>query len=587
MTMTNDRTEGPRVLIDQHRARQTTLVTLTFIVCALCAFATPAGAANKAGVDEIFLRRVEAMEKRIGDQDALLMAQAKQIAAQQAQLNALESMTAQKIASLPTSALVGARVGARVGASESDAKRIAVLEDQALKASVLESDRPHISMALGRPTIASADDRYTFSPRAVVQLDAAHYDQQSRAAATDFRRGSVGAANNRDTAAAQDLSDGAYFRRSRFGFEGTFERDFSYRLMLELAGSGTEGPARINDAWVSYTGLAPWTVQIGAFSPPANMADGTSVEDLLFAERPAVAELSRTLAGADGRIGVGVRYDAQRGMAALTGTGRTVNDAEVFDSQFAMVGRTSWLAFTDESTYNVHLGASLTYVLTPPDAGNTAGTARYALRLRERPEIRVDSARLIDSGAIDAAHASVIGGEFGANWRSLLLQGEYFAFDFAKRKPITPHDLEFSGWYLEGSWVITGEMHRYNVRSGAFQSPRPTRLFAPLQDGWGAWELAVRYSHANLNDNPGVRGQALALGGIRGGEQNIWSLGLNGYLTPNVRVMFSYLDVSVDRLNPKGTASATPFGAGTLTPPTGVDVGQDLKVWTMRTQFSF
>ena len=38
--------------------------------------------------------------------------------------------------------------------------------------------------------------------------------------------------------------------------EGTFNRDFGYRFVGELAGSGTEGPARINDAWVSYTGFA-------------------------------------------------------------------------------------------------------------------------------------------------------------------------------------------------------------------------------------------------------------------------------------------------------------------------------------------
>ncbi|HEU4781330.1 MAG TPA: porin [Steroidobacteraceae bacterium] len=122
--------------------------------------------------------------------------------------------------------------------------------------------------------------------------------------ATDYRRGSVGAAANRENNAARDFSDGFYFRRARFGVEGTFARDFNYRLLLELGGSGTEGPTRINDAWVGYTGFAPFTFLLGAFSPSANMDDGTTPEDLPFLERASASELSRSLGGADGRIGL-------------------------------------------------------------------------------------------------------------------------------------------------------------------------------------------------------------------------------------------------------------------------------------------
>ena len=90
----------------------------------------------------------------------------------------------------------------------------------------------------------------------------------------------MGGLPNRENNAARDFSDGFYFRRARFGVEGTIARDFNYRLLLELGGSGTEGPTRINDAWIAYTGLAPFTFQLGAFSPPANMDDGTTPEDL-------------------------------------------------------------------------------------------------------------------------------------------------------------------------------------------------------------------------------------------------------------------------------------------------------------------
>ena len=242
-------------------------------------------------------------------------------------------------------------------------------------------DAPRVTMSSARPTISSADGRSSIALRSVVQLDAAHYGEDADGGATDFRRGSVGATANRETAAARDFSDGAYFRRARFGFEGTVARDFTYRVLAELGGSGTEGPARINDFWIGYTGFAPFTIQVGAFSPPANMDDGINVESSLFIERAAPSELSRTLGGADGRIGLGVRGNGARWMSALTLTTRTVNDAEVFDSQLAAVGRFGTLLATS-ADYNIHAGLSGTWVFQPPDQGSTAAAAqRHVVRL--------------------------------------------------------------------------------------------------------------------------------------------------------------------------------------------------------------
>ena len=83
------------------------------------------------------------------------------------------------------------------------------------------------------------------------------------------------------------------------------------------------------------------------------------------------------------------------------------------------------------SDYNVHLGASGTYVFSPADQGQER-RPRIRIRFRERPEIRVDSVRPSTPGSIDADHASVYGMEFGANWKSLYLQGEHFWFDITR-----------------------------------------------------------------------------------------------------------------------------------------------------------
>jgi phosphate-selective porin OprO and OprP len=445
------------------------------------------------------------------------------------------------------------------------------------------ADGPKVALNNSRLVITSADGKSSFAARGIAQMDAAKYGESAEGPlATDYRRGSVGGAGNRETNAARDFSDGTLFRRARLGFEGTFASNFNYRLLLELGGGGgTEGPSRINDAWIAYTGLAPFTFQVGAFSPPANMDDSTTPEDQVFIERSSSADIGRALGGADGRLGVGVRASGKRYMSALTFTTRTVNDAEVFDSQLAAVARAGGLIATSEA-YNVHLGGSYTRVFSPADQGS-ATTPRHPLRFRDRPEIRVDSLRLIDTGAIDAAHANAYAVEFGANWKNLYLQGENFWFEVDRRDALA--DPDFGGYYLQGSWLLTGENRRYNPATGSFQNPRPKKAFGA--DGWGAFELAARFSHTDLNFNEGAAGTANVPGSIRGGEQDILTLGLNWYLNPNFKVLLNYLMIDVDRLNPAGPGNLTPFGAAPGTPPIGVQIGQDLDVFALRTQFSF
>jgi phosphate-selective porin OprO/OprP len=216
-------------------------------------------------------------------------------------------------------------------------KQIDELKQAQQTSKLAAQEQPKTSVNHGRFTIASADGRNTLAFRALMQADAAYYDQDSAGLlSTDFRRGSVGTTPNRENNGARDLSSGIYFRRARFGFEGTFNRDFNYRLTVELGGAGTETQGRVNDAWISYTGLAPFTFQIGAFTPPTNLDDGTSADDTTFLERGSATELSRTLGGADGRIGAGTRASGARWMGALTYTSRTVADAEVYDSQRAL-----------------------------------------------------------------------------------------------------------------------------------------------------------------------------------------------------------------------------------------------------------
>jgi phosphate-selective porin OprO/OprP len=505
--------------------------------------------------DAALQKEVEALRAAMAEQRAQLDAQARLLEAQQAQLEALTKKLEQP--------------------------KVAAQEPPKLAT----QEAPKVTFANNRPTITAADGRSSIAVRTNVQLDGAIYGESPAGPlATDYRRGSVGAPPNRENTAARDFSNGFYFRRARFGVEGTIARDWNYRLLLELGGSGTEGPTRINDAWIAYNGFAPFSFQLGAFSPPANMDDGTSPEDLLFLERASASELSRTMGGADGRIGLGLKASGSRWMSALTFTTRTVNDAEVFDTQLSAVGRAGYLVATSDD-YNLHLGASGTYVFQLADLGE--GTPlRNPNRLRDRPEIRVDGVRLIDTGSIDADGASVYGLEMGGNWRNLYLQGEHFWFDIDRPAAAALPDPDFAGYYLQGSWILTGERRRYNAATGSFQNPRPAVPFSS-NGGYGAFELAARYSRMNLNFMEGIEGTAAAPEAVRGGDQEVMTFGINWFPNPNVKLMLDYLMIDVDRLNPAGPGNTTPFGAAPNTPPIGVQIGQDLDVWALRSQFSF
>jgi phosphate-selective porin OprO/OprP len=552
-------------------------------VAGLAMLAAVAAAPTLAATSPTVEQQIEALREIVERQQAQLDSQRQQLDIQRTEIEALRTGQGVPVAQ-GTVPAVAATPSAMQGSMPAVAAGTDASRDIANAASKPAVDAPATAgLKANRPSITSADGRSSVAVRANVQMDYAHYAQDPAGPlATDYRRGSVGA-TGRETEAARDLSDGTYFRRARLGIEGIFSQDFSYRLLLEFGGSGTEAQGRINDAYVMYTGLAPFAFQLGAYSPPANLADGTATEDLLFIERSTPAELSRALGGADGRFGLGVRVNGARGLAALTLTGRTATDPEVFDSQQAVVGRLGGLALTAPD-YNVHLGANGTYVLQPPDL-SSAASPRYGIRFRDRPEIRVDSTRLIDTGAIDAEHAYSAGLEFAANWKNVMLQAENFWYGI-ERRDSTLAEPRFGGYYVEASWFPTGERRRYAATNAAFQAPKPLLPFDG-RGGWGAWELALRYSHTDLNELAGVPGTAAAADSVRGGEQSIFGAGVNWYLTPNVKLMFNYLRVDVDRLNPAGPDNPTPFGPSPATPPLGVNVGQELDVYAVRSQFNF
>lgn len=419
--------------------------------------------------------------------------------------------------------------------------------------------QPTVALSNGRPTFASADGAFKVALRSVVQFDAARYY-------VDPLRSD------------NDLASGTNFRRVRFGFDGTAFKDWNFALWGEWGGTGGESPT-LNQAWLEYAGWKPFDfadpirLRVGAWSTPAGLEDATSNTEGLFLERPAIAEMVRGLAGGDGRTGVGAFTRGERWYAGAVLTGKVVGSPSPAElsQQSGYILRFA-LNPLHGSDYDAHLGVSYSGILEPADT--TAGPVEtQAVRLAERPELRVSGTRLVDTGAIDARGLSALGLEAGASWKNLYASGEWFRVDVNRRAVgaiASPFDPRFDGWYLQGAWTITGERHPWSSANGGFNGVRPARPFSRNGGGLGAFEVAARYSVLDLNDRAGAAGSAPPLGGVRGGEQKITTLGLNWYPNSVVRFLLDYQWVEVDRLS-----------------ATGARLDTDVNVVSLRSQFAF
>ena len=411
------------------------------------------------------------------------------------------------------------------------------------------------TLSNGKPGLASADGRFTANIKAILMLDTGKYFQKDNLPA---------AVTNRD------LNEGSNFRRARFGVDGRLYRDFDYSFIFEFGGSGAEDPGRLFEAAITYTGIKPLRITAGAFQPNIGLAAAVSTSQMPILERPSAAEIARNVAAGSARVGLQVAGSgvlgegdsglATRWFASTAVTGNTVpsisaagsTTSQPADEQTAWLGR---VAFAPYSTtdWQSHFGANYQYVIQPNDAG-AAANVRYGVQLRDRPELRVDGARLIDTGLIDARHVTVIGLEAAFLKGPFTIESEYFRYKIDRRTSgaATPNDPHFSGWYLQGSWILTGETRPYNPVEARFDAPRVNYNFNPQAGTWGAFELAARYSMVDLNYREGNPGTAPVLGAVRGGEQTIGTLGLNWYLNPTIRFMVDYQRVKIDRLGATG-----------------------------------
>jgi phosphate-selective porin OprO/OprP len=95
------------------------------------------------------------------------------------------------------------------------------------------------------------------------------------------------------------------------------------------------------------------------------------------------------------------------------------------------------------------------------------------------------------------------------------------------------------GYYVAGTWSLTGEMLTHNRRSGVFDQLPVAKPVT--QGGWGAWEASMRWFNLDLND-----------GRVDGGEIEVFSLGLNWWPVRVASLSGNYCNITLNRFGSRG-----------------------------------
>ena len=364
---------------------------------------------------------------------------------------------------------------------------------QVVKEEVAEATKDQPKISKGKLQVESKDGDFSFRVGGRVQVNAATYAEDKL-----------------------NHNDGTEMRRARLFAEGKLWHDWGYKFEYDFVNSGSAG---IQDAFLDYNGIQNWKIRTGHFKEPFSLQNLTSSKYILFMERslPNVFVPGRNIGLSASTWGD--QWSLSAGLFGQGIDGASDNN----DEGYGVSGRATYAPILSEGKL-LHLGVSGSYRATGSDD---------VFRIRERPESHVTDTRLVDTDNIDTDDFTRFGGEAALFYGPWALEGEYYHMALNREFTANP-DVDFSGYYLQGSWYLTGETMNYKVQDGVFGKPSPKSIVG--KGGIGAWQLAVRFSSIDLND-----------GDISGGEEQNFTAGLNWYATPDIRFAANYVNVlSVD-----------------------------------------
>ncbi|OYW20934.1 MAG: hypothetical protein B7Z55_06430 [Planctomycetales bacterium 12-60-4] len=333
-----------------------------------------------------------------------------------------------------------------------------------------------------------------------------------------------------------NIQDDRGFRRARLAAVGDLADNISYMMEMDFAFPGRPS---FMDVWVDVHDVPLFgNVRVGQWRQPFGLDELTSVRELTFFERPtmfAFAPFRQT--------GIGF-HDANEDETitwAASGYGFPTDffGDSLGDRGYGTAERITGLLIHDEECHRV-LHAGFDHAFTIP---NNPGLA-----YRNVPEFggpfggptgtAGDVPFFVNTGIIDADYSNILNAELAGVYESFHWQSEvrYALVNVAGTTVTLP------SYYVQAGYILTGEVRPYNRTNAVLGRIKPNHPFHRC-GGWGAWEVAARYSYIDLQPAApfSAGGAGLLAGQPPGGHLNDMTVGLNWYLHANLKVQFQYV----------------------------------------------
>ena len=355
------------------------------------------------------------------------------------------------------------------------------------------------------------------------------------------------------------LSDANAWRRKEFNFYGKTPWGVDFNIGYDFTVSGfktTPSGAGVHGQWIDnfirYSNKDAGDFRVGQFKTPVGWEETIKSSATTFLERALPVQATNM----GRRIGLDWTYTGIPNWLLYAGY-FSGGDLGGDNDGHGPAARVVWNPFnrqpgagSREESNVLHLGIAASSEDRDTTIDGRGVVSNPAARFRAKPEASLTGTRLIDSGNL-AFPGSIdrLGLEGAWIHGPLLVQGEYLTFSAS---PNGKPSYSGNGYYLQGSWVLTGESRPYS--KGSIGNVRPMNDF-------GAFEIALRCSQLDLNDAP-----------VLGGKENDWTIGANWYVGQHLKFQANYIRAR----------STKHYGA-----PIDGDANVDPRIFELRAQVYF
>ncbi|MBO6168967.1 MAG: hypothetical protein J6O51_03245 [Bacteroidales bacterium] len=341
---------------------------------------------------------------------------------------------------------------------------------------------------------------------------------------------------------ADPIGNGVSIRRARFAIKAQVDKNWYGEFDMDLA----DGLVELKDAIVRYTGIPNLDLQVGNFKENFSLQRNTSSRYLQFIERPMVC----SALAPSRHLGFNAKYDnpwiwASAGIFAQEGAGMEEHD-NVQDNNKDFGRGISFLKNTGYSATaklvfrplckledaSLHIGAAYSYRTTK---GSMATGEWGTYRASARNSTSINRKKYLDTNNLKGYdHNNLWTVELAGHWKGLRYEAAYIGDNVILKDATDPSSitaLNFGGWYVQAGYLLFGGKQRYDSKGAKY-----TRAIRGQK--WGDLELCARYEFCDLN---------APAKNVYGGSAEAYTVGLNWWVTNNVRMQINYQYNNNDR----------------------------------------